>query len=250
MKYARKYRGRKRMWRKKKSSGMLKKLSAKVRMLQRTVKKEEKKRIHTYSATPNALGQVAGNLNGGWKLDITPDPSQGDGYYDRSGSAITAVSSQLRFQISNQSACNQPSRFKIQVFRIMGTPWTSPTFYNTIFDTNLSSGIVDYNSSFNPDYRPVYKLLRTKTVYMPASQYAGQTRVKEVSLNIKYGKTGHNIRFNGNTTDVLDGQIICLIRCDNGNNSALTASTLNVPISAINTGYYVNHYMTHYFKDN
>lgn len=210
-------------------------------------------------------GQVVAQLNGAtgqglFITDITPTPSEGTTSTSRTGNSIKLHSSFQRFQFYHQSATTQPINFQILILQVKGPPVSNlTTFVNNIYTLNPfvsnagAPAIVDYNSSFNPDFFGQYRILRRKKFRLSPDQFTGQQMIKNVNLPMKYNRgKGHHIRYAlDNNTVPSDGQILMIVLADSGNMSSTTASTLsNVPVSAINTGLIMDYNIVHYFYDN
>lgn len=204
--------------------------------------------------SPTGLAQINGNAPGYIALDITPTPTQGDGYNNRTGSSIKIHSSNFRFMFTEQSSTLSPLRFKIMIFEVKGNTTTTSTAMSEIFNANPFTGFIDYNSSRNPDYFKDYKLLKTAYTGLslnPAS-LVGQQNVKELRFGMKF-KNRH-VRWDKNTSVITSGQLIMVILCNSGNwGAAPTAAPYNaqtVPVQAASTGALENHYIEHYYYDN
>lgn len=212
--------------------------------------------LNTSQTAPTAIGQINGNAVGYHGQDITPTPSQGDGYNNRTGSSIKLHSSNLRFMFVEQANTMSDLRFKVMLFEVKGKPTTAATAANEIFQANPFTGIIDYNSTRNPDYYKDYKLLRIRHAKIPMNpaSLVGQTGIKEIRVGMKY-KSRH-VRWDKNTSVVTSGQIIMFVFCDSGN-CETTASTLvspynntSIPVKGVLTGGLLNYYIDHFYYDN
>lgn len=226
-----------------------------IKMLKSVVNSEKLRFVVASSSTsPTGLAQINGNAPGYIALDITPTPTQGDGYSNRTGSSIKLHSTNYRFMFTEQSATLSPLRFKIMIFEVMGNTTTPATAIAEIFNANPFTGFIDYNSSRNPDYFKDYKLLKTaySGLSLNPASLVGQQNVKELRFGMKY-KNRH-IRWDKNTSVITSGQLIMVILCNSGNwGSAPTASPYNsatVPVQTASTGALENHYIEHYYYDN
>ena len=75
----------------------------------------EKKRVIQVNSATQSVGQVNINNSGHWLLDITPNPSQGVGYDNKTGNSIKVVGSHFDFQFFSQVNCSNGCKIKIQV---------------------------------------------------------------------------------------------------------------------------------------
>lgn len=212
--------------------------------------------ISTSQTAPQAIGQIQGNAVGYYGFDITPNPVQGDGYNNRTGSSIKLHSSNLRFLFTEQTNAMSELRFKVMLFEVKGNTTTAVTAASEIFSANPFTGIIDYNSTRNPDYFKDYKLLRVRHCKIPMNpaSIAGQIGTKEIRIGMKY-KNRH-VRWDKNTTVITSGQIIMFVFCDAGN-CETTASTLvapysntSIPVKGVLTGALMNYYIDHFYYDN
>lgn len=227
-----------------------------VSMLKTMVNAEKKRYDIAIGGTP--IGQLNGAVNSGmYVTDITPIPAQGTSSVTRNGNSIRVHSGYFRFQMWHQSATVAPVRGEILFVRVNGQSTASPnTFATQMFNLNpfvLNAGspaIVDLNSDFNPDYFRTFKVLKRKRFYVPMDTYSGVTVIKTFAVPFKFRK--HHVRFSADgSTGIATGQILMIIRCDNGNISTTTASTLNnVPVAAANTGLFFSSNLYYYFYDN
>lgn len=233
--------------------------------------------VSTFSQAPVPVGQIyaADGLStqcvGGWVAwDATPIPEEGPGYNQRDGSSLKCVSFYQKFQFWQQKATNAPSRLKLYTLLIKGAVLPSATelqsFVNNIFLTSSfpvgvgidsGAGIVDYNSTFDPDYRATFSILNTKYIKLRSDNLADQTQITEATLGKKWQ---HHVRFNGDQNYPTSGQIIQILFCDQGNanvNNAFdgegTATLPGVNTDgeiAASSGVWFNFNLTHYYVDN
>lgn len=213
----------------------------------------EKKQI-VVLPTPSSIGQVNGNLEGALVLDVTPRPAQGTTDSSRIGDSIKLTTAFFKFQISQMSSTTSPITGVIELYQILGTPQLTSTFINQRWLPNAyitGGNIRDYNSQTDQDYRQQYRLLAKKTFRVKGDNISGQNQLINLKMPIKFGTYGQHIKYAENSNDIASGQIILCIRCDNGNISPSTPSTLgNVIITGTNSGLFINKSMTFYYYDN
>lgn len=233
-----------------------------VMYLKGVLNPEKKNFVLSTAGTAIPVGQVSGPAsNGGYSFDMTPTPAQGTTSITRNGNSIKLHSSYIRFQFSQMPSTTNPIKVKIMIILVKGQPLASSGYANTAavwLNPNpfITGGtIYDYNSDMNPDYFGTIKVLRTKTLRVAQDQFSGSNQIVNVNMPMKYfrGK-GHHVRFVADgSTSLADGQLICLITCDNGNISGTNASTLSgAPLqsSAVTTGLYMSYVIEHYYYDN
>lgn len=231
------------------------KLARKVQKIARVVSAVEKKR-NTFTFT-QPVGQVNQNGNGYYCTDVTPMPSEGNTITTRNGSRISLMSLHYNFQIAAQGSLAEcPTKLKFMLISMKGFPYSAgavQAFPTSAFSSNLwiNSAIVDYNSMINPDYRNLFSVVATKTVYLPAS--SATTGTQPVQKSFSFGhkfKRPHVVRFNADSATLITGQLLLVILADTGNMSTTSVCTLTgVEQTAINTGVNVRCNGIHYFTD-
>lgn len=219
------------------------------------------KKVFQQFGTNVGLGQVNGNANGYYALDITPIPAQGTTSVTRNGNSIKLHSLFMRFQFQQQANTANQVKVRIYIVLIKGTPNTSVGAFpaGIMLDPNpfVTGGgsIYDYHSSTNPDYFGTWKIIRKKDITVKNDSVSGNNMITDFGLPIKYfrGK-GHHIRYaQDGSQQIADGQLLMVVLADNGNVSGTTPSTLagiTTGSTAINTGCLFNYNMQHYFYDN
>lgn len=225
-------------------------LTKDVLMLKKMVN-AEKKRLSV--ATSNtAFGQLNFNTSAYIATDITPVMSQGTTSNTRNGASIKLSSGYLKFQVYHQSSTTQPVKFKVIIAKVKGIPEpTMSTFLQQCWVPNqfLSSSIYDFNSQPNPDYFRAYKIIRSKTITVPADQITGVNMIRDFAIPLKF--KNHHIRFNGDTNTVAAGQIVMWVLADCGNISSGSASTVTpIAVSGTSTGLIMNTNFQWYYYDN
>lgn len=203
-----------------------------------------------------AVGQVNANASGHQIFDITPQPTQGDGYSNRQGNSIKWVSSHYSFFVQKQNANVGPCNLKIQIIKIIGEPYSTPAngILGKFIEPNrwINTGTVyDTASDRKPEYFRQYKVLCTKNIKFQGVQYAGQAVATQKIVNFGIKLKNHHVKWNGNSTTTSQGQVLMLVTCDTGNCSTSTASTLDsIANNAINTGLIMNCNKADYYYDN
>lgn len=214
----------------------------------KSVINSEKLRITVHNASPVPVSQVNANANGYYILDITPVPAQGDGVSNRTGSSLKLHSSSINLQLYQQSAAISPMKFKIFIIKVNGNPDLLTNVVGQFLVANPFNTATDYNSNRNPDFMKNFRVLRVIKTSLAPDNLTSAVSMRELRIGLKY--KNHHVRYDRNTTTVTNGQIVMLITVDSGNQSTTTASTLNVPVQATNTGALVNWFYDHYYYDN
>ena len=232
-----------------------KQVIADVNMLKNTINAEKK--VYNMYVQNAVLGQVNGNSNGHYILDITPIPAQGATSITRNGASIKHHSSHFQMQFAQQSASISPINIRVYLIRTVGVAYSSVSGVPATFmDPNpfISGGanIYDYNASRNQDYFKTYKVLRTLEYKLAADTASSQVQIRTVKFGMKYSDELNHVKFTADgATTPASGQLLLFITCDAGNCSTSTASTLTgVPVTAVNTGLSLQYNINHYFYDN
>lgn len=231
----------------------LKQLARDVAMVKSMIN-AEKKRYTLVNYTPTLIGQCSGNTTAHYTLDITPIPSQNNTFTGRSGSSIKLHAMCMKFQFYQQSATVTPVRLKWYIMKPKGqvvtTAITTSWFNSNQWIQSASSvSIYDTHSQFNPDYFGSYNIVRQGKFMLPLDNLSGQTTIKDLTIRLKF--KNHHVRYYGDTTSVVDGQLLLIIFADTGNCSTTTASTLSPIINtAINTGASFVSDIRSYYYDN
>lgn len=214
----------------------------------------EKFRVES-QASGIPVGQVNANISGHYLADFTPVPAQGDGYNNRQGQSIRWKSSHYSMFItrqgSNQSAC----KMKIQIIKVIGEPYTSPSsILGRFIEPNrwvTGATVYDTASDRKPEYFKQYRVLRTIDVNFPAPQYAASVSNQQKIINFGLKLPNHHVKWNNNSNTLADGQVMCLITMDTGNCSTTTASTaLNITNPTAGSGVVLAWNKVDYYYDN
>lgn len=244
--------GKKRYYNSKSGSLNTNRMLQDVAML-KSIINAEKKEISVLAGA-STVGQVNGNADGLLVLDVTPVSTQGTGDSQHSGDSIKVTTGMFNFQFSHMSALQSNMRIYVELYTVLGKPQATSDVLNQLYKPNpfiTGANIRDYNSVIDQDYRQQYKLIASRKVYIKSDQYSGQNLITECKMPLRFGKFGHHVKFQENSSNVASGQLILVIRADTGNISGSTTSTLSGVInSAVNTGVYVNKNLQYYYYDN
>lgn len=227
----------------------LPKLAADINILKSMIN-SEKKRI-TVANNNLGIGQVANNNSGHFLLDITPNPTQGSGFNQKTGSSIKLHATHFDFQFSGQTNTVSGIKIRIDIIKVIGQPFSTVSDILGKFvvpNSFLSGSIYDINSNRDPDYFRNFRILKTKYVYLQPDQTTGDIVVKQCSLGLKY--KNHHVRNNDNDPTLSQGQILLMIRADRGNSGGSVSTITGIPITQAATGATFAYEYTHYFYDN
>lgn len=183
------------------------------------------------------VAQVSGNSTGHWAFEVSPAPANSTAQNGMIGNEIQLTSCFYDFQFISQSAMTLGQRLKMYIIQVKGLPINVAAAGTMFLDpTNFitSSTIYDLHSPRNMDYAKNFKLLKTHNVTIKADNYGTQGNQ---FVRIKGGLKFKKPITQKYSTNITEGQIICLIVADSGNSSPSTASTIpNIPVTAVNTG--------------
>lgn len=218
----------------------------------------EKFRVEAQPISDVAIGQVNANTSGHKIYDFTPVPSQGDGYNNRQGNSIRWKSSHISMLIQRMSGNVGAFTMQIELIKVIGVPYDSGSLNTAIEGRYIEpnrwvngASIYDMASDRKPEYFKQFRTLIKKKVHFPAPNYSGQAPTMQKILNFGLRLPNHHVKWNNNTNNLSDGQVLCLITCDTGNASTTTACTLDsVANTVVSSGVYVNCNLVHYYYDN
>lgn len=186
----------------------------------------EKKYILSPTISSQAIGQTSTNADAVYIQDVTPLIPVGAGQGERTGSSIKMTSFRFRCQIQAMKELLSKQKVVVEFYRsngpsqpIAGTG--GATVVQQLYNADSISGLYDYFATRNTDYYANFKLIKRfhATVY-PAQLEPSTTapdlqpRLVDIIGNVKYN---HHIRYNYNSTDVAEGQLFMVVRCDTGN---------------------------------
>lgn len=222
-------------------------LAKDVMMIKKLINVEKK--IHELSFS-QYVGQCNINLTGVGIQEITPNPAQGQTFTTRNGRSIKLTGATLNMQFIEMSSQTTRVNIRVMVIQVIGNPFTSAsTMLTELYDANPLTSIIDYNSDRNPVNFKQFRILCNKRVTMPTENYNAQNG-RQVTKKINLKLTSH-IKYDGNSTTIVDGQIYMIAIPESGNANTATASTLSyVALQAANTGFVWNCYTRFYFVDN
>lgn len=226
-------------------------------MWMKSVLNSEKKQYTITNSSVQYVGQVNGNTTGHSTLDITPLPSSGAGYNQRTGASIKVHSARIRIQFIQQTNTVSACKAKVYVIGVDGTPVTVSNLINGAFGANAflsaqngGTQIRDYFSLPDPDYKRTYNLIAKREVKFSSDSLATLTSTRDLVINLRMNK---HIRFDNDSTTNTVGQLVLFIVMDNGNYSSTTTCTLTGVSpggTATLTGMTYNHVIDWFYFDN
>lgn len=229
-----------------KSQGNLLKDVNRLKKLVKRAKPEVKWIANPMSS--DLIGQVDGNGGGASGFFITNTCGAGVGVGDRQGLETKLIGINLRLQFSQQSAGTSPMRMIMDVFKFTSRPSTLGTLINNAYQTDSISGVIDYNSTLNPNYLQEYKRIHSRRVYLRPDNFTGQLMISDLKILLKQNQ---KLRYASSTSaDAVNMGYAVVIRADTGNKNTTTASTLTtVANTAVSTGAQYRVIFKTYFTD-
>jgi hypothetical protein len=203
------------------------------------------------------VAQLNGNASGHWLIDITPTPSQGVGFENKTGNQFKLTGSHYDFQFEGQSNTTSGIKIKIEIIQVVGQPYSTVSDIMGRYITNTKfvrtsggavANVYDMNSDRDQDYFTNFRVLKRKFVYLKNDDLTGEVVVNRVKFGMKY-KNFH-VRTNDNDPNLSRGQILMLITADRGNISATPSTNTGIPVAGAFTGASFQYENIHYFVDN
>jgi len=214
------------------------------------------KKVFNQSYSNQNLGQVNANLTGALCYDITPLIPQGATASTRNGASVKLHSALYQFQFTQLTALSINQKIIIEFWITKGTTLDTPTLLTKTFDNSTFSGVIDTNSPRYQDNFSDFRLVRRINKTLPADSISADNTTATFDVPIKFNKgKGHHIRLvqslaSNPVLDVLNGQMYMTVRASVGNANAITVSTKDVPLTAINTGSIMRFAYKTWFYDN
>lgn len=223
-----------------------------VKMLKDAINSEKLRITDSFSLAQ--VGQVNVNAEGFFVKEFTPAPAQGDTTNGRTGASVKLSGSYVQLQFIQQSNTSAgPVSGKIMIFRCDSPSiYVSPTnVVHRRIQTNpfITPSIRDYNSPEDIDAFKSFPKVFEKRFKLSADQTSSGAMIRTINFGLKY--KDHHVKWDNNSTDWESGRLIMVIFLDAGNTNSTTSSTsVGVPISTPNSGYFLNGNITHYYHDN
>lgn len=228
------------------------KISAMVRDLNtlKSMVNAEKKRITTTSVN-QSVAQIYNNVTGHYIVDVTPNPSQGSAFNQKSGSSIKWHSSHYDFQIWGQSANVSGMKLKLEWVKVVGLPYAS---LNDVFgkyiqpNPFISGTVYDISASRDPDYFKNFVVIKRQYMTLAPDVITGDIPVTQRQLGFKL--RNHHVRNNDNDPTLASGQVFLLITADRGNWGPTASTLTGVSNQLANSGVFFSWTRTDYYYDN
>lgn len=204
------------------------------------------------------VGQVNGTASGHDTFEITPAPSQGNGYGNRTGGSISFRSSYIACQVIQQPFNQQPMRLMVRlIMTTNGDAFDATEFlqYNRFLYATNSVAIYDSLCDRDPDFFRKYKVIRQKMVTLKADATENATNgynyvVNNFKMLLNFGKYGHHVRFDNNTSTSTGKRFFILVTADTGNIAATDSTLNNIGQYKASTGATTNWIINNYYIDN
>lgn len=226
-----------------------------IRTLRNMMTKQLEKKHYTiaYAATDATMGQVTGNGNGFYSGEVTPIPGQNTTSSGRIGNDINITGCYMTMQLRQMSGATAPVKLTFYLLRMRGdySSNASQVVTNTWTTSEYAGGggiIYDTQSAMNPDFFGSFRILKKFNMYIKPDQFTGQQMPCVRNVPLKFTKP-LNLRFFSGS-GISSGKIFLCGFASNGNASTAVASTItNIPVTAINTGQFINFSMKWYYTD-
>lgn len=197
------------------------------------------------------IGQVNGATASGavaYELDVC-NIGAGVNDTERIGTKIKLTGIQLRVQLTQMDSAVMENRVYIDIFRTADFGTSLANVPDLLYQPDSISGVVDGNSTRYNNLRKTWQLIASKRVFMPYDTLTNARHFKDFKMFIKRRDM---LEYVGVTTDLpINYKYIAVFRCQNGNRSTATASTLSsVPAQGVSTGVLVRFQHTDWFVDN
>lgn len=222
------------------------KIAKDVAMVKRLINVEKKRRGDQWTGV---VGQVNGAGSGAVMIDITCNVSQGLTASTRTGNSIKLTGLYMQGQFIQQTNAQDSNKFSVEIWAhknkevTMSLSSTGQELYNV----SPFSGQMDLVSRRNQDYYSDYVCLGKRMVYIKGDTYATNV-IRNANFNMGL-KLNRHIRWDDAGT-LINGQYFLVIRAQNGNASATTTSTANIPHTGVSTGYTYGINLIQYYVDN
>lgn len=227
------------------------KLAEDVMRLKSIINAEKKQ--YSLAVGTASIGQVNVNNEGAYCVDITPPIPQGSSDSQRNGDSVKLTTAVMMCQFWQQADCSQPVKVIIEIIQVQGSPQSTGNVLQQYLKPNpyiTGADIRDAESMLDQDYRQQYRILFKRTVIVPPDSTSGGQQIKSFKFPMKFGKNGMHIKYAENSTVTASGQIILLIRADNGNIGGTDSTLPNVITKLKNTGLSMNRNIEYYYFDN
>lgn len=221
----------------------------------------EKKQINR-DVTTGQFGQCQGNANGFLGVDVTPNIAQGVTGVTRVGNSLKLTGMSFPLQFSGMSYTISARKLRVMLFKV--TSADNQVDVNEAIadylDLNPLNGLLDYNSqkAYRNHKNDGIKLIRQKTYNLPAvptTMFGNDDIVdpiEESGFSTKFNvKLQDILRYASDGADLPDGtRYFMYFFADKGNHDGSTTSSLDVPVTHVNSGVRVRFSQRSWLVDN
>lgn len=193
------------------------------------------------------FGQVNGNANGIYMIDVTPDISQGTDSDERIGNSLKLTGLSMPIQFSGNAGTISSRKIRVMLFRVQSADngVNATECINDYFDVNPVTTILDMNSprAYRKHTHDGIKLIRSKTYSLPA---VPTTLIDSDDIADANERSSFMAKFNVKLDDILrynasgdttpDGTRYYMYFFADKGNVGLSASSLDVPVQGTGTG--------------
>ena len=212
-------------------------LSKDVAMLKHLVNVEKKKTDVTLS-TPTGIGQFADEslaTTGVYVTRLTPTINQGIQNNQRTGNSLKLVSAMVNMEFRQQSSCRNNIRLRWYIINVPEEDMGLSNVEVKFMEENPFSGVIDYNSSRNPEFFTQFKVIRSGNVYIKQDAQSNLAYQANVKCPLKLN---HHLKYDANdTANSTKNQFYLYVVADRGDVS-------------LNTGVQIQYNTRWYYTDN
>ena len=220
----------------------------------------EKKYLDRDVATVG-VGQVNGNANGIYMVDVTPNIAQGLGRDQRVGNSLKFTGMSFPYQINTQIGCGSSRKVKLMLLRVHAADngVTLSEAIEDYYDLNPMNGIIDINSpkAYRSHKQDGIRCIRSQTFYLKAptmSTIGNDDLVDNSEASVISGRFNVKLddicRYNLNGDTLPDGtRYYMYLFCDTGKTGQLPCA-LDVPVTGDWTGVDVRFGQRTFWVDN
>jgi hypothetical protein len=214
----------------------------------------EKKEVRSDVVT-TSIGQVSANLEGAYVADLTQAINQGIGETQRIGNSLKVTGMSMPIQISHQSNAFDNKQIRMTLLRVRSADngTTATEAFEKVWEVNPLTGVRDYNAprAYRNSKTDGISVVRSMTCYLPQRERQGSNdstiNTKTLKFNVKLNDVW---RYTENSDTLLAGLKYYLVFQMNTGNSAVTNSTLDVPIVSADSGVELRLAQRTWFVDN
>lgn len=201
------------------------------------------------------VAQAAANADGRYAIDITPSISQGDGQGNRHGNSLKLTGMNIPISFVGQSNTHSARKIVVSLLKVKSADngVTAVEAFEHFWDVNPLNGLRDANAprNYRNSSHDGISLIRQKTYMLKATHQnlADFTEQSHFTANFKV-KLDDILRYHANADALPKGiRYIMVIQSDAGNYSG-GASSLDIPITTINSGITFRMSLRAYYVDN